>query len=190
MSRAYRIKVRESLCGFVHGRDQMTTQIEWLQLLPEEPLCTVIGDVLQERGFTADGSAWIRRQNHVTVAIDAQTGAVQVTVDLEDRLQLDQTRTGLAEADCSLQDRERTERQLRAELRDDLQQQADARAAELDHQATAELEAAVPSLEKELELIVNRVTVRALKLKAAQIGEIKSISEDADAGDLTIVLEV
>ncbi len=37
---------------------------------------------------------------------------------------------------------------------------------------------------------VNRVTAEALKEKAAKLGQIKQISEDAQTGSLTIVLEV
>jgi hypothetical protein len=37
---------------------------------------------------------------------------------------------------------------------------------------------------------VNRVTAEALKRKAAQIGAIKEITEDAQTGSLTIKVEV
>ena len=46
------------------------------------------------------------------------------------------------------------------------------------------------AMRKELDQAVNRVTADALKEKAAQIGQIKSLSEDAATGSMTIVLEV
>ena len=37
---------------------------------------------------------------------------------------------------------------------------------------------------------MNRVTAEALKIKAAPMGQIKEITEDEEAGSLTIVVEV
>jgi hypothetical protein len=41
-----------------------------------------------------------------------------------------------------------------------------------------------------LDQVVNRVTAEALKRKAAQMGRIKEMTEDPQAGSLTIVVEV
>jgi hypothetical protein len=38
--------------------------------------------------------------------------------------------------------------------------------------------------------VVNRVTAEALKRKAASLGQIKEMTEDPQAGSLTIVVEV
>jgi len=43
---------------------------------------------------------------------------------------------------------------------------------------------------KEMDEVVNRVTAEALKRKAAQLGQIKEMTEDPQAGSLTIVVEV
>ena len=48
----------------------------------------------------------------------------------------------------------------------------------------------VHRLQKELDQAVNRVTAEALKRKAAQMGQIKEMTEDPQAGSLTIVVEV
>ena len=45
-------------------------------------------------------------------------------------------------------------------------------------------------LREELDQAVNRITAEALKQKAAQIGQIKELTEDPQSGSLTIVLEV
>ena len=55
---------------------------------------------------------------------------------------------------------------------------------------TDQLEAQLGDLRQELDQAVNRVTAEALKRKAAQLGQIKEITEDPQAGSLTIVVEV
>jgi hypothetical protein len=52
------------------------------------------------------------------------------------------------------------------------------------------LEGHLSDLQKELNEAVNRVTAEALKQKAAQIGQIKEVTEDPQSGSLTIKLEV
>jgi hypothetical protein len=42
----------------------------------------------------------------------------------------------------------------------------------------------------EVEGVIHRVTVEALKRKASQLGEIKQMTEDPKSGSLTIVVTV
>ncbi len=77
--------------------------------------------------------------------------------------------------------------------------QASVRAAELaseeaaralQQKVTERLEGAASRLGCELEGVANKVTKEALKIKAAQCGQIKAISEDPQSGSMTIVVEV
>jgi hypothetical protein len=79
---------------------------------------------------------------------------------------------------------------LRKELREDLEKKVQQREAELQTQATDQLEAELANLRGELNQAVNKVTAEALKQKAAQIGQIKELTEDPESGTLTIVVEV
>ena len=55
---------------------------------------------------------------------------------------------------------------------------------------TDRLEAQLGDIRKELHQAVNRVTAEALKQKAAQLGQIKEVTEDPQSGSLTIKVEV
>ncbi len=55
---------------------------------------------------------------------------------------------------------------------------------------TDRLEQQLAGLRQELNQVVNRVTAEALERKAAQLGQIKELTEDPQTGSLTIVLEV
>ena len=58
------------------------------------------------------------------------------------------------------------------------------------HRVGHELALVRSELEQEMAQVVNKVTIEALKEKARSMGEIKEISENAEAGELTIKLEV
>jgi chromosomal replication initiation ATPase DnaA len=75
-------------------------------------------------------------------------------------------------------------------LQDDLAKQAEHEQTKVQAEATKRLEGHLADLRKELNGAVNRVTAEALKRKAAQIGQIKEVTEDPQSGSLTIKVEV
>ena len=79
---------------------------------------------------------------------------------------------------------------LRKQAQEDLEKQAEKKTAEMQTEVTDRLERRLDDLRRELDQAVNRVTAEALKQKAAQMGQIKEITEDPQTGSLTIVVEV
>ena len=104
--------------------------------------------------------------------------------------EIEAEKQGYADEDFGRSGRKAAEKRLREELLKELEGKAERSAGMLDSEATDQLEAALGDLQGELDAVVNRVTAEALKAKAAQLGEIKQISEDAQSGNMTIVLEV
>ena len=78
----------------------------------------------------------------------------------------------------------------RQQLRDKLVAEGRQHEAAAQSQVTDRLEAGLSGIRAELEKVVTRVTAEVLKQKAAQLGRIKHVTEDTEAGSLTIVLEV
>ncbi len=185
MSRAYRIKVRESATQTLRASDHVSTQLELLEILPPERMAELLGAELQKRGFEAEGDKLVRRENGVSVEVDAKSATVTVRAEGEQILDLEGERTGWGARD---NDKQATE-QLRQELLKELQKQADAKTKDLQKQITDRLEGHLQDVRRELDAAVNRVTADALKEKAAQLGQIKEMTEDPN-GSLTIVLEV
>ena len=75
-------------------------------------------------------------------------------------------------------------------LKADIEKKAEQEASRLQEKATAALEKHLDELQPELSRVVNKVTREALKEKAKQMGTVTEISEDAEAGNLTIKIEV
>lgn len=189
MSRAYRIRVRESLRRVVRAADGVSTQLEILEILPPEQTAQLLGEELQRHGFELQGKLWQRRDDGVTVSVDAGTGTVAVRAEGQQDVQVEGKRDGYAYDDAG-PGRQDEEKRLREALRQDLQAEVSRREAELQKRITDRLEGRLADLRKELDQAVNRVTAEALKRKAAQLGQIKELTEDPQSGSLTIVLEV
>ncbi len=190
MSRAYRIQVSESLRQIIRGSDHVGTDIEMLEVLPKEQMAALLAAELEGRGFQREEDLLIRRQDGITISIDPNSGRVTVTAELCEEVELKHEASGWGDEDFGVSGRQQIEEQLRERAKEELTKQANNREERLNQVATARLEGALRDLQAELDSAVNRVTAQALKQKAAQMGEIKQITEDPENGTLTIVLEV
>jgi hypothetical protein len=61
---------------------------------------------------------------------------------------------------------------------------------DLQRQVTQRLEGAIGKLGCEIEGVIHKVTVEALKQRARAMGKIKQMTEDPRSGTLTIILEI
>src|SRR5262249_50768573 len=81
MSRAYRIKVRESLKKILRASDRVSTQLEILEILPPEQMAELLANELIGRGFEGEGKALGRKENGVTVSVEPESGTVTVRAE-------------------------------------------------------------------------------------------------------------
>lgn len=189
MSRAYRIRVSESLTRTVRAEDSVQTQLEMLEVLPCDEMAELLREELKSRGFAEGGEILSRRDGDVTTEIDPADGTVTVRAATEKRETVTADQEGYAYDDIGPSEKTVKEG-LRRQLQASLQKAADHAEGKLQKETTAKLEGKLADLQSELNQVVNRVTAEALKRKAAQIGQIKNISEDQQSGSLTITVEV
>ena len=194
MSRAYRVQVRESLRHVVRARDHVSTQLELLDILPAEQMADLLGGALEGRGFRREGDVLVRRDAGVTITVEPVTGVVTARAEAEQQVDLEAQREGRVYDDWGGASRQKAEAELRQrlsrEMKEDFDRQAEQKTAALQKEVTDRLEGQLLDLRAELDQVVNRVTAEALKRKAAQLGQIKEMTEDPQSGSLTIVLEV
>ncbi len=190
MSRAYRVRVRESLRHTVRAEDHVSTSLELLEILPCEEMADLLRQELIRRGFQEEGQALVRREDGLTIEVDPATGSVTARAEIAEEVEHHGEREGVADTDWGSSGRESTEAALRERLREELKARAARGDAGVQKKATEILEGALVDLRGELDQVVNRVTAEALKRKAASLGQIKQMTEDPEAGSLTIVLEV
>ena len=189
MSRSYRIKVRETLKRVIRASDHVSSQLELLEILPPEAMAELLAKELTDRGFKRQGRQAVRKSKDVTVSVDLDTGDVTVRAEGQQKVDLSQEKQGVIYDDAR-PGKAQAEARLREEARQSLETQADKERAKLQAQITDKLEGQLADLKKELDQAVNRATAAALKQKAAQMGQIKTLTEDAASGSLTIVVEV
>jgi FtsH ternary system domain X5 len=189
MSRAYRIQVRESITRTLTGEDEISTQLEILEVLPPEAMAGLLTEELKNRGFEEKDGKLVRTGDDTTVTVDPNTGAITIKAKTQQTVDLEGTREGISYDDVGPAGKA-VKQNLQKELQKDLEKRAEQKAGELQTKATEKLQKELCELEQEMAGVVNRVTIEALKEKAKQLGEIKEISEDAEAGSLSIKLEV
>lgn len=189
MSRSYRISVKESVSRVIRAEDRVSTQLEVLEVLPPEEMGALLAEELKQRGFEQEGENLVRRENGVTITVEPKTGTVTVAAESSRQVEVETEKEGRAYDDVGPSGKQVREG-LRKEAQKDLEKKVSEKTATLQSEVTDRLEGQLCDLRQELDQAVNRVTAEALKRKAAQMGQIKEMTEDPDTGNLTIVVEV
>jgi hypothetical protein len=189
MSRSYRVSVRESENRTIRAEDHVSTQLEILEVLPPEQMAGLLADELEKRGFQRDGTRLRRKQNGVTVTVETTTATVTVAAEASEEATIEAERTDRAYDDAGPHSKSVREN-LKQQVQKDIEKKAGDKTAKLQTKVTDRLEGELNDVRQEMDQAVNRVTAEALKRKAAQMGQIKEITEDPQAGSLTIVVEV
>lgn len=191
MSRAYRLKVSESCRRVLRGSDHVSTQLEILDVLPRQAMSSLLAKELVAQGFEEEFEGeYSRSEKGVTVRVVAATGEVIVEAEVSSDEEIEVSRTGTYFDETNKKQREELKKNLEQQAEEALEDEAQRREQKLVNKATDQLEQALTDVQGELNKVVNRVTATALKQKAAQLGEIKEMTEDEESGSLTIVLEV
>ena len=152
-------------------------------------MSALLAEELKKQGFEEKDGKLVRKDKDVNVTVDTHTGEVTVSSEAEKKVQVSTTREGRAYDEAGV-NAKRIKEDLKKEAQKELDRQTAAKSSDLQTKVTDRLEGKLSDVREELDQVVNRVTAEALKQKAAQIGQIKEITEDAQSGSLTIVVEV
>jgi FtsH ternary system domain X5 len=184
MSRAYSIRISENLRRHIEVSDGIQSKLEILDILPHEQTAALLERELAAAGFEKrEDGQWVRVDaDGVTVRVDPKQSTVTVSASADADVDITRERVVKAWAENDAATRERG----RQALADELEGDADEQQRDLQAKVTAELEGKLGDLRRELDQISNRVTVEALKQKAASMGEVQEVSEDPETGSLTI----
>jgi hypothetical protein len=189
MSRSYRISVRESTSRVIKAEDHVCTQMEILEILPPEQLAALLAAELAAHGFEPEGDQLVREEDGVKIAVDTCSGTVTVSAESSETAKVEGELSGRAYDDVGPHAGQVREN-LRHELQKGLEKKLEDKTTSLQGKVTDKLEGKLGELQGEMDQIANKVTADALKIKAAQMGQIKEMTEDPQTGSLTIVVEV
>ncbi len=183
MSRAYRVRVSESITETVHVEDGVCAALELLPVLAKERMGDLLGAELEKRGFHREGNVAVRTEaDGIVVSVDLATSQVTVRVAADQEVTKGSTQEVALDTDSGEPGRARGEAEARAGLRERLQREAQAEKGKLTAEITKRLERKVVDLQAELGQAVNRVTADALKERAGQLGQIEQIVEEPNGG--------
>lgn len=189
MSRAYRIRVRESINQDLKASDEVCADLEILEILPGDQMADLVTKELKARGYEEQDGKLVKHHEGVTVTVDPKSGEVSVKAEKEERIDLKTEKEGWGYDDVGPR-AQQLRKTLSEQAKTELERRAQKQQERLQGEATEQLEGAVAEVRKELNDAVNAATREALKQKAAQLGQIKEMTEDPEAGSLTIKVEV
>ena len=171
MSRAYRIRVSESITRVHKADDHASFRLELLEILPSDGMCAILKKALIEEGFEELPSGELKQtlEGGLSIEVDPQTGEVKVRNELEEEVHLERTKETRVYEEAGRKQTE-TKRALEAQLRKELESSLDQQAGQLQKQATAELESHIPDVQQRLNQILNKVTAEALKTESGTVG--------------------
>jgi len=166
----------------VVAEDHVETKIDLPPFVPPEEAAALLREELRRRHFAeGEGGVMVRQRNGVRVEV-GPPGGVRISVEASEDVELPPDNP--SPCSCRMRD------QLREGLSAAQQRTLGGERERLQRAVTSRLEGSLARLGCELEGIAHRVTAEALKAKARRLGEVKQITEDPQAGSLTIVVEV
>ncbi len=185
MSRAYRIRVSESVTRTVHIEDGLSFQLELLDVVGAERTSELLREALGDAGFEFGEDGRARRSTDgIEVLVDPTTGTVEIRQDA------DATITKEGSLSRAVLSAETGEAEVKAALEAKLDGEIRAEAEAVRAQITAELERHVPGIRTELNRIANAVVATALEERARQLGDIEEIQRDEATGELLIRVRI
>lgn len=161
--------------------------LELLPVLSAGEMSELLAAELEGLGFERDGRLMRRAgEDGVELEIDLEAGTVTARLAAARDLDVHATRSQAAVRGREEEAREKA----RAALADDLDQKVEEGRRALTAEVTATLEAALRDVAAELDRATSRATAEALKIRAAQLGEVTEVSENPETGEIAIRVKV
>ena len=199
MSRAYRIEVKETLEIKTTAHDRVESKLQMLGLLPPERMAEILGEELVGEGFGPSDSQDTKKGllqkrtceadgTELLITVDPQLGSVLVETVAQRGKTFVGIRAGVVLDTIPLAKEEK--KRLQNLVLEDAKAEESREQAKTQKTATNLLEGSIADIRALMDQVVHRATLRALREKASQMGQIRSIDEDPLQKRLTIVLEV
>ena len=186
MSRAYQIRIKESVKEHIRVQDGVCSSLEILDILPRETMGEILAKELEKKGFQRDGQIMRRVDEGIEIEVDLKEGTVTARLSAEKDVDLTVERSRVVAEEVATRETER----LREHVKKGLEREVEVERERLTDEVASKLEKHLVDLRRELDQVVNRVTAEALKAKAASLGEIQEVTEDAETGSITIKVKV
>ena len=134
MSRAYRIRVSESLHRHIHLEDGVQAGLDILDILPSDAMAQLLRNELARRGFEDRDGEMVRQEDDGTVVtVDPVAKTVTVRRETQADVALERTLEVAARRPDDDETRQRAGDRLRGQLESEAREQEGALRSELTH---------------------------------------------------------
>jgi plasmid maintenance system killer protein len=187
MSRAYRIAVEESLTRIIKAHDGVKSKVDMLPVLGKEDMNNILAQELEKDGFDREGDVCKKEEDGIVVTVDLGAREVEIKASKECEVEVKKTANAMVDRDHA--DIKKEEEKIKNKLCQELEKDVDKAQEQLQKEITDRLEKQVHQQLDKINAAATRATGSALKVKAAQMGEIKEISEGSN-GQISIKVKV
>jgi hypothetical protein len=183
MSRAYRIKVSDSVFKVIHVDDGVSAPLDLLPVLPAESMKHILKRVLEDQGFEIEGNIARRtEEDGIVIEIDLDQSEIRLKVEEETKIEAKAAVDVVADPTKKEQARSKAKSELKKKIEGKIERTE----KQMQLRVTDKLEGKLRDLREEIDRITNKATAEALKERARQMGEIEELHEDPESGSLTI----
>ena len=193
MSQTYKVRVKQTLRDTVNVGREWRQKIDLLQLLPADRMGGLLALELQKDGWqkAQDGKV-TKTHDQFDLEFDPVTRQLKIVYEQEKDVEMDVDR------EVNIYDYADDESRANREGHRKVIQEADGELQEevqlLEKEMLTELESKQDQMLQEIDQMmqdkVEKAQIEALKEKARALGDIQSISENTEAGEITIRVKV
>ena len=179
MSRAYRIQISRDISRVVHVEDGVTSRLELLPILEADRMRDLLVEQLAEEGFEIDGDE-ASKEIEPGLVLGVNLALSEVSLKVEGEHKLEEKAEVSAWGDTDYGPKKDQEDWLLAREQDKANKRMDKQADKLQKEATQKLEGMLRDMQLDIRRITGEVMKKALKEKAASMGDIDAMSEGTD----------
>ena len=193
MSQTYKVRVKQTIRDTVNVGREWRQKIDLLQLLPADRMGGLLALELEKDGWekAQDGKV-TKKHDQFDLEFDPVTRQLKIVYEQEQDIELDIDREIDVydylddESRANQEGHRKVIREADAELKEESQL--------LEKEMLKELESTQDEMLQEIDQVmqdkVEKAQIEALKEKARSLGDIQSISENIEAGEVTIRVKV
>ena len=193
MSQTYKVRVKQTLRDTVNVGREWRQKIDLLQLLPSDRMGGLLALELEKDGWhkAQDGKV-TKKHDQFDLEFDPVTRQLKIVYEQEQDIELDIDR----EIDVYdyADDESRANREGHLKVIQEADGELKEEAQLLEKEMLKELESTQEQMLQEIDEMmhdkVEKAQIEALKEKARNLGDIQSISENIEAGEVTIRIKV
>lgn len=190
MSQTYQVELKEKMAQTVNVGKEWRKRVQLLSLLPESQMGEILAEELLKNGWSKeeDSNKLKQSKDGFDLEFDPVTRQLGIRYEEEEEVQVSANETQRVYDYYDREDvaRERAEEALKSRLKGELKEAAETKEEEMLQDLERREAEILKLVDEAMSESIEKTHKEALKRKAGSLGEIESIEENDELGEVTI----